>query len=239
MTEVPDNAENITGPNPEPGAPGPGEGPRRQADRLGSGYVAQLQPLPVWPEVLTRLTRGDSALSVATWLVTEQGFACPSVRALAGALTAYRRSLPQTVLPAPVHVLPGFTPQEVAPHGQRDAVLRNLLWAIKQQMARIRHSRKTEKSFPLGARQVSEDIEGLRRLLETWANLLMRFGLVEEAPQQFNVASLGIYADVATLGPDARARILDVAREMVRRARGARGRPGDGDGDGDRSDGGA
>lgn len=208
MTEVPDNAESPLDGEVDPEAPGPVADPRRPPDRVG--YIAQLQALPVWPEVLTRLTRGDSALSVATWLVNYQRFECGSVRSLSEILNRYRRRLPQDAVTPPA-VLPEFVGQDGAPPRTGGSLLREIQWAIRQQIARIRKSRKTEKDFPMAHRQVTEDIELLRRLAVDQATLAMRLGLAKEVPQQFNVASLGVYADLATLSPDARSRVLDMA----------------------------
>ena len=218
MSEVPENVEGGGEPTAEPGAPGPEEGPRRHGDRLGSGYIAQLQPLPVWPEVLSRLTRGDSALSVVTWLVNDQRFECTSVRALAGALTAYRRRLPQAAVTPPA-VLPGFAGQDGAPPRTGESLLREIQWAIKQQIDRIRKARKTEKGFPMAHPQVTQDLELLRRMTETRANLAMRLGLAKEVPQQFDVRSLGIHAHLMAVPADVRHRAVEIVRQAVRQAR--------------------
>lgn len=231
MTEVPENAEHPDEGEGEPWAQEPPEAPGSSPDRVG--YVARLQALPVWPEVLTRLTRGDSALSVATWLVNEQGFECGSLRSLSNQLTKYRQRLPHATTTAPA-ILPSFIGQDGGPPQTSDEFLRVIRWAIRQQRARIKKSRKTEKDFPMAHRQVTDDLELVLNMAVQYANLAMRLGLAKEVPQQLNVASLGVYADLATLTPAGQGRVLEWAAYVLRKA-GTQPlpKPGDGDGDGD------
>lgn len=189
---------------------------RGQGWRAGTGYLGQLQKLFLWPETLERLKRGEAALALAHWLAEEKGFPCNSIGGLANALRLYRNALPPGAVMPPVR------------HAERletvEGLLWELEWAIREQVRRIRKGRAMEKTLPMPMKQVTADIDLLRRLIETGVHLMIELGLTKRTPQDLVMtpADFGlersVYKDVVQLSPEARHRVLDVARRIAREA---------------------
>lgn len=139
MTEVPESAEQERpGGELEPLPKHPGRG---RGWRAGTGYVGRLKQLPLWPELAERIERNESCLVLAEWLATKQGFRCGSVRALAMALIAYRKTLPPgNGIPLTKH--PAAVRRAAKDLVMADALLMELQRALRQQGAVIRRARE-------------------------------------------------------------------------------------------------
>lgn len=121
---------------PLPKHPGRGRG-----WRAGTGYVGQLRQLSLWPELAERIERNESCLVLAEWLATKQGFRCGSIRSLAMALIAYRKTLPPGKgIPLTKH--PAAVRRAAKDLALADGLLTELQQALRQQGTGIRRARE-------------------------------------------------------------------------------------------------